>query len=89
MRLYGEPSEPQQVGSRPITELFVRCSLRVRHLGEPGWAASDNCGKHADSAVDMGGGNYHWRCMEHRGVVAIDGDHDGVIITHVITRPSS
>lgn len=51
-----------------VSGLFVRCSLKVSCLDQPGYAASDSCGKLADYAVEMPSGARLFRCTEHRNV---------------------
>ena len=52
----------------PVSSLHVRCSLKVRCLGEQGYAMSDSCGDMAYYAVEMPSGELLWRCPEHRNV---------------------
>ena len=61
-----------------VSSLFVRCSLKVRCLNQPGYAASDSCGHMADTAVQTPSGTLLWRCPQHRGVLYVAGDSHGI-----------
>lgn len=87
MTTYGNAAEPDEPGARAIVDLFVGCSLRLRNLDQPGFAASDACGRGADTGVVMENGGVMWRCMEHRGMRTIQGDI-GPVVTHIVTRSS-
>ena len=62
----------------PVTSLHVSCSLKLRCLNQPGWAASDSCGYPADTVVVTPSGTTLWRCPQHRGVLYVAGDSHGI-----------
>jgi hypothetical protein len=53
-----------------VANLQKSCSLRVRNLDSTGWAASDNCGHLASTAVHMSKMHIQWRCGAHEGIVS-------------------
>ncbi len=53
-----------------VANLYMQCTLRVRNLDSPGWAASDNCGMLASTAVRMPDDYLYWRCGAHEGIVS-------------------
>ena len=65
------------IGKRPvvernITDMYVRCSLRVRNFDQPVHAASDDCGASADYGVVIPERNgTEWRCTQHRDLVTL------------------
>lgn len=95
MTIYGEPAEPDELGARPITSLHVKCSLRLREFGRPGFAASDCCGVGASSGVQMPDGSVMWRCSDHEALRWVREDPArggdamiGRVHTHIVTRSS-
>lgn len=89
MTTYGEKATAADPDAKPISVLFVNCSLRLRNFGQPGAAASDNCNHLADSGVELDNGNIMWRCARHRGIRSIHPAADlGPVHTHIIVRSS-
>lgn len=68
---------------RTVHKLFVGCSFQVRNVGQPGFAASDTCQSHADTAV-VDGDRRLYRCPRHRGM--IDATRTGDTVTAVYLR---
>ena len=97
MAVYGNACEPEDGGAQAIVDLHVKCSLRVRNLGAPGFAASDCCGHPGVSAVQMPDGDFMWRCgdPDHEGLRWLHDDPArgahamiGPVVTHIVTRSS-
>ncbi len=56
------------VEMRPVSELLLSCTLRVRY-DQPHTAASDNCKAKATTVVVDENGNQLPRCPDHKGQV--------------------
>jgi hypothetical protein len=50
-----------------ISDMYVQCSLKIKHLDSHVTAASDNCNNHATSAALLDDGLMMYRCEKHRG----------------------
>lgn len=51
-----------------VSDLYVQCALKMRHLNDPATAMSDCCRLPASTAVEMENGRKMWRCTFHAGV---------------------
>lgn len=59
--------------TKRVDELYVNCSLQLRHLDSPYSAASDNCNYPATSVVRRADGAWMYRCPRHEGLLSVGG----------------
>lgn len=73
-----------------VSRLYVTCSLQIRNIGQPGFAASDCCGLPAGGAVfDAVNEAYLYRCDGHYSVITLNPMRTGDFFREVPRKAQS